>query len=83
MIEDRAVLSDTMTYENGEKAWIKVEPIKWLVDEKSDLAISEKILFSGKPYNYSRLHSTSFEESDIESYLNNTLVFRNPNEDIM
>ena len=46
-----------VTLSNGEKymehdaVWIEVSPVKWLVDEKSHMMITEKIIFSGVPFN--------------------------------
>lgn len=51
-------------------AWYKVEPIKWLVDEKSDLAISEKLLFNNVPFNSIVLpNPIKFEQSFIKKFM--------------
>ena len=50
--------------------WYKVEPIKWLVDEKSNLAISEKLLFTNVPFHSIELpHPIKFEQSYIKKYM--------------
>lgn len=61
-------LSDGRTISSPNGYWIKVEPIKWLVDEENDIAISKKILVSGIQFN---LHSniTTFEDTNIKKYL--------------
>lgn len=40
-------LSNGIKYKEGDYVWIEVQPIRWLVDEKTGLAVSEKILFMG------------------------------------
>lgn len=40
-------LSDGRIIVSGEPYWVAVEPIKWLVDERANIALSKKIIFSG------------------------------------
>lgn len=55
---------------SGNSTWYKVEPIKWLVDEKSDLAISEKLLFKDVPFNSIVLpNPIKFEQSFIKKFM--------------
>lgn len=42
------LLSNGQLYHTGDFVWIKVQPVKWLVDEATKLMIAEDILFSGK-----------------------------------
>ena len=44
------VLSNYLIVYPDTPYWIKVEPITWIVDKKSGIALSEKILFSGVEY---------------------------------
>lgn len=30
--------------------WVEVEPVKWLVDEKAKMLVTEKIILGGVPY---------------------------------
>lgn len=59
---------------NGQSAcsngilWLEVEPIKWLVDEKTNIALSEKIIFSGVPF-HDMDYLRSFEASDIKKFM--------------
>ena len=46
------ILSDGRNIQENNAYWVEVEPIKWLVDEKSDIALSKNILFSGVRYSY-------------------------------
>ena len=65
------ILSDG-TYATKDKTyWVAVEPIKWLVDEESDIAISEKILFSGMPFDLGRKrYSGDFNNTYIKKFMN-------------
>ena len=49
--------------------WFKVEPITWLVDNKTKLAITEKILLAGIKYGEIDSMINLFSQSDIYSYL--------------
>lgn len=53
--------------------WMKVEPVKWIVDENENIMISEKILFSGIEYlcdDY--FNNGDFENSNMSKFLNST-----------
>ena len=61
-------LSNGKYISSYENIWLEVEPIKWLIDEKANIALSEKIVFSGVAFHeMSTLHS--FEESDIKKFM--------------
>ena len=49
--------------------WIKVEPIIWYVDEKRDVAFSQKILFSGIPFNEEKTYDGNFETTYIKKFM--------------
>lgn len=70
----------TIYVPDEEERWIKVEPIKFLVDKKLDFAISEKCLISGMPlvkkenvHNYLR-ENKEFSETDLYKYLNTYFI---------
>jgi len=62
-------LSDDNSYDLGDTCWIKVEPIKWLVDEKSDKAICEKLIFSGIQYCHDINNINDFKKTDIKRFM--------------
>lgn len=66
---DGVLLSNGNTYTYKNPVWIEVKPIKWLIDEKQNIAISEKILFAGKQFHKVRNYEGNFEESDIKKFL--------------
>lgn len=55
----------------GKGYWVEVEPIKWLIDEKTFLAVSEKVLFAGVRYDALRNYENVFCESEIKQYMDN------------
>ena len=53
----------------GDVWWLSVEPVKWLVDEKSNIAISKNILFAGIQYSFSGVDLNNFKNTDIKKYM--------------
>ncbi len=47
----KVLLSNEKEYINGKSVWIEVTPVKWLVDEKAKVMITDKIIFSGVKFN--------------------------------
>lgn len=47
--EGGMLLSNGEMYKKGDIVWLEVSPVKWWVDLKTDIAISEMILFAGIP----------------------------------
>ena len=63
-------LSNGESYKNGDYVWVEVQPIKWLVDEKKDIALSEKILFAGIQFdNSNRYCQNNFDRTDIKRFM--------------
>ena len=63
-----SILSNEKTYYKNDVCWLKVEPIKWLVDRSSDLAISKNLLFSSVQY-CNDISDIGFLSSDIKNYM--------------
>lgn len=70
------VLSTKAGYNVKDYVWVEVQPIKWLIDENNNIALSDKILFSGIQYqNISSLNRTTgwfgfeFKNTDIKKYM--------------
>lgn len=61
-------LSDGREIVDGEAYWIKVEPIEWLVDEKTDIALSKKIIFSGVQFTFGN-YDGNFLHSGIKNFM--------------
>ena len=62
-------LSDRRVIKKNEVYWVEVEPIKWLIDEKTGKALSKKILFSGVQFDIDRKDDVTFEESVIKQFM--------------
>lgn len=65
------VLSDGRTIKSGQVYWVQVEPIIWLVDEIADIALAEKILFSGVQFNNLSNYQGDFDRTDIKQFMDN------------
>ncbi len=65
------ILSDGRIIVSGKPYWIKVEPIKWLIDERANIALSKKNLFAGIQFHRKRDYKGDFEKTDIKQFMNN------------
>lgn len=61
-------LSDGRVVENKTPYWIKVEPVRWIVDKLTGVCVSQKGLITGIPFSHSTNYSGYFNESDISRY---------------
>lgn len=68
---DGKTLSDGRVVIAGKVYWIKVSPVKWLIDEEKDLALSKKIMFSGVQISSSLIWRGNFGETGMKKYLDN------------
>lgn len=64
-------LSDGREIEIGNIYWVHVEPIIWLVDEKADIALSKKLIFSGVQFINQRWFRGDFAETHIKQFMDN------------
>lgn len=53
----------------NEVYWIKVEPIKWLIDKKSGLVISKNVLFSGIQFDENINYQDDYSFANINKFL--------------
>ena len=67
-------LSNGKRYKNGDYVWVEVSPIKWLIDEKNDIALSEKILFAGVQFNHEKNYKGDFDRTDIKWFMDTYFV---------
>ena len=68
---DGEVLSDGRTIQSGNTYWVRVEPIIWLVDERANIALSKKIIFSGVQFKNRRDYKDDFARTDIKQFMDN------------
>ena len=58
-------------YYDGNVNWIKVEPIVWIISEKNDICLAEKILLGGIQFNDMDNLKNDFSQSNLKLYLDN------------
>ena len=63
--------SDGRKIVSGEPYWVAVEPIKWLIDERANIALSKKIIFSGVQFKNCDYYDGNFDETDIKKFMDN------------
>lgn len=64
-------LSDGRFIKKGKPYWVEVKPIKWLIDEKTGLALCEKIVFAGIKFNGYTQYIYNFKTSNIKKFMDN------------
>jgi len=67
-------LSNGVTVREGKPIWVKVEPIIWLVDEKANIAVAKKVLFSGVRFLDFDEKYESFDKTRINKFLNECFI---------
>ena len=67
------ILSDGRTIQNGDVYWVEVEPIKWMIDERTNIALSKKLIFSGVQFNRERNYKGDFRTTDIKEFMDRYL----------
>lgn len=63
------LLSDGRRIKANKPYWVEVEPIKWMIDEENDIALSKKILFSGVLFKKGYSYKGSFDETVISKFM--------------
>ena len=54
--------------------WVEVEPVKWWVDEKSKIMLTEKLIFAGIQFNEERNYKTAdFDKTNIKRFMDTYL----------
>ena len=64
-------LSNGVEYRNGDYVWVKVSPVKWLIDDRTGILISKKGLVSGIRFHNKRtIYEGDFDRTEMKEYLN-------------
>ena len=72
---NKFTLSNGEEYSDGDNVWVEVSPVKWLVDEKAKMMITEKLIFAGVQFNKERnYHIKDFENTRIKRFMDRHLV---------
>ncbi len=74
---EKYVLAKRAVYDNGDSRyfWSKVEPIEWLVDEKSGLAISRKCIVGGIPLKRNGVYLGNIDKTRVQKFIDNELSY--------
>ena len=68
-------LSNGEQYRNGDNVWVEVSPVKWLVDEREKVMLTDKLIFSGVQFNHTRdYHTKDFDKTDIKTFMDRYLA---------
>ncbi len=63
-------LSNEEKYKNGDYVWIEVQPVKWLIDDRTGLLISKKGLLSGIRFlERESKYNGDFDTTEMKMYL--------------
>ncbi len=68
-LTQKFTLSNGEKYKTGDVVWLEVTPVKWLVDEKEKIMVSEKLLFAGVPFNCEKNHNYDFRTTTIKQFM--------------
>ena len=68
-------LSNGEKYRDGDNVWVEVEPVKWLVDKRERMMITENLIFAGVQFNKKRNYKTrNFDRTDIKTFMDRYLA---------
>ena len=64
-------------FENGDdrSVWAVVEPVEWLVDDETRLAVTKKCLLGGMPLNRKGIYLGNFERTVVQEFLSNEFAY--------
>ena len=74
-LNDCATVSTGDTYYENHFVWVKVEPVKWLIDEKQKIMFTEKLIVSGIQFNL--LFGTDkipFKNTELKKFMDTYLA---------
>ena len=67
-------LSNGEKYRDGDNVWVEVSPVKWLVDERAKIMLTDKLIFSGVQFNHTGdYHTRDFDKTDIKTFMDRYL----------
>ena len=82
---DEFTLSNKETYNRGDYVWVEIEPVKWLVDEKAKIMITEELIVAGIQFKNTSDYKGDFSKTDMKKFMDKYLsieLFRNKELDI-
>lgn len=73
-LTDFSKLSNGRTVNPSTSYWVEVEPIIWLMDDKTRTIITKKVIFAGVPFNNALRPKRKFSSNTIGQYLKKIFV---------
>ena len=70
---DEFTLSNGEQYKNGDNVWVEVQPVKWIVDEKSLMMVAEKVIFAGVRFGKISGSILEYDNSTIKEFMDKYL----------
>ena len=71
---DEFNLSNGESYRDGDPVWVEVAPVKWLVDERAKMMLTDKLIFAGVQFKHTRdYHTEDFDRTDIKTFMDRYL----------
>ena len=68
-------LSNGEVYRDEDNVWVEVEPVKWLVDERAKIMITENLIFAGVQFSRAKKYETrNFDQTNIKTFMDKYLV---------
>ena len=68
-------LSNGEIYRDGNPVWVEVAPVKWLVDVRAKIMLTDKLIFAGVQFNHTRdYHTRDFDKTDIKTFMDRYLA---------
>ncbi len=64
-------------FENDDNrtVWAVVEPVEWIIDKKTDLAITKKCILGGIPLNRKGIYLGNFEDTLVQQFLDKEFTY--------
>lgn len=72
--DENIKLSNGQLYKNGDYVWISVEPVIWLLDEKTQKIITEELICAGVQFKHSMSYNGNFNKTTIKKFINTYLI---------
>lgn len=74
LLGKKFTLSNNEHYKDGDIIWIEVSPVKWLVDEKAKIMITDKLILSGVQFDQTSEYQTEdFNKTEIKEFMDKYL----------
>lgn len=70
----RFKLSNGVEYGNGDYVWVKVSPVRWLIDDRTGILISKKGLVSGVRFLDKETVYEDFDRTEMKEYLDKYML---------